>query len=160
MRYRNAVTSLVALVLWASAADAAWLINKGQLSPEDAVCMVSQSAIRLEEDLRDFDHLRSKYEVLAQENAKLASQVEALGQSDSKNREALIRADEREKMWEKATAPLVAALEANSKVMTHTIEFTKAQQKEIDSLRSERKWFMLFGGLAGIVITLGAMFAL
>ena len=165
MRSLSAViSSLLLIVFTTSQVQAAWVLERGEPSPEAGICMLPTSAIRLEENLRDYDTLLAKWDVAQQEAARLRlsnqaleRQVVAMAESDTKNREALIRADEREKIRSEVDARVRQVIEMNSQVMGNSVAFMQAQQEEIKSLRKERLWFMIFGGVAAIMLGIVAI---
>lgn len=149
---------LVFSVFWTglAVADVQFMVI-GQPVPGDGIWMPTLSAEKLVEDLRDRDKMRASLLVKDQELANLRqqlankdAQITQLEAAIAAEKEAWIRADEREKIRETAELAMKKALEVSIVTSEQSISFMKQQQEEINSLRRQSIWLMVFGGLAAI----------
>lgn len=125
----------------------AFLCHSFPAQAQDLLTLDAENAIKLEELLRDGDEMRSLVETLKaalatkdQENAALREAIER-GKAESAARaEAMIRADERDKLRAESIALLKDAL-------TEYRDALKEAREEIKAMRKQAAWDRVLGAI-------------
>jgi len=122
-------------------------ILKGQPSPYDGFVLNDDASVKAIEEIRNARTYQGIIETLKAENAKKDEQIALLKDALDKTTKQLDIANQTAMSVRQAPDLATKALEHNDKLFDKNMRLIEAQQKELDSMRSERKW-MLFGGIA------------